>query len=93
MPLYLQFFVVGLIVLGAVVMGLAIFKTKQIIGWLKRENYSQTSKTQVSEQSLQSWKVMSALMTFFLFGYLLAAYLVLNQQSSWLVCSECGMKG
>ena len=84
MSLYLQSVVVGLIVLGAVVMGLAIFKTKQIISWLRREDFNQVSGVQISEQSLQRWRVMSALMTFFLFGYLLAACLVFYQQSSWL---------
>ena len=84
MSLYLESVVVGLVVLGAGVMGLAIFKTRQIISWLKREACDQISEVQISEQSLQRWRVMSALMTFFLFGYSLAAYLVSSQRSDWL---------
>ena len=67
-------------------MGLAILKTRQITIWLKQENSSHpASNTQMSQRGLQSWKVLSALMTFFLFGYSLAAYSVFYNQASWLV--------
>ena len=83
MLLHLQSAIVGLIVLGAAVMGLAILRTRQITAWLKQENSSLLG-THISKQSLKSWKILSALMTFFLLGYSLAAYLVIYQYSDWL---------
>ena len=67
-------------------MGLAILKTRQIATWLKYESGSyQAPSTRMSQQGLQSWKVLSALMTFFLFGYSLAACLVFYNQANSLV--------
>lgn len=85
MLFHLQSAVVGLIVSGAVVMSLAIVKTKQITAWLKCENENlRTSDHQKPEQGLQNWRILSALMSFFLLGYCLTAYLVIYRQSDWL---------
>lgn len=85
MLFHLESAVVGLIVSGAVVMSLAIVKTKQITAWLKCENENlRTSDHQKPEQGLQNWRILSALMSFFLLGYCLTAYLVIYRQSDWL---------
>lgn len=85
MLFHLQSAVIGLILAGAAIMGLAILKTRQLTTWLNRENDSvSSSDIAVSEQRFQSWKVLSALMTFFLLGYCLAVALVFYNQSDWL---------
>lgn len=66
-------------------MSLAILKTQQITTWLKHENTNGShSDIPVAEQRLQSWRILSALMTFFLLGYCLAAALVIANRSNWL---------
>ena len=52
-----------LIMMGAVIMGLSIVKTNNILKLLK------------FNEAIKSWKTLFYLMIFFLFGYLVAFYL------------------
>lgn len=80
MLLHLQSVIVAFIGLGAVVMGLAIHRTRRIIGRLKRAN----AENKAASQNNLHWRILSALMSLFLLGYCLAVHLVITAQLDWL---------
>jgi len=72
--------IIGLILMGAAVMIVAICQTRQITAILRhgsRHNHSINLR-------LQDWQYLSTLMMLFLGGYCLAIYLIAYQHSGWL---------
>jgi two-component system, NtrC family, sensor kinase len=79
MPIHTQSVIIAFIGLGAIVMGLAIHRTRRIMARLKRAN----AENKTLNNNLH-WRILSALMSFFLLGYCLAVPLVVAAKSEWL---------
>lgn len=62
-----------LIILGAALMGLSIFKTRQILTLFK------------NKKDRQGWEILSSLMIFFLGGYSVALWLVQHNLTDWII--------
>ena len=80
MLLHLQSVIVAFIGLGAIIMGSAIHRTRRITTRLKPVN----AENKAANQNNLYWRILLALMSFFLLGYCLAMHLVITAQSDWL---------
>jgi hypothetical protein len=79
MLIYTQSVIVAFIGLGAIVICLAIHRTRRIMARLKRAN----AENKTLNNNLH-WKILSALMSFFWLGYCIAVPLVVTAKSEWL---------